>query len=120
MKRDDFTDLLQKLQSLEAQFNVTKGREYCAGDDDALRNFKQAGNLLQVRCPHCDVAHSVPPEIIALVYTFKHFTSICSYLARGHELSDEPIEGRIVDMRLYLALIAALIQEKKNEAIQEE
>ena len=105
MKRNVFIEeILEPLQRRELEINLSKGREYAAGDDDALQNFKL---IAQMR--------GVTPLSVCATYMAKHFLSIMDYSNRGMVLSDESIEGRIADLRLYAALFLALAEEKKDE-----
>ena len=115
MQRDDFIGLLDGLVKAERDLNLSKGREYAQGDEDALGNFKQAGEFVQVRCPECGCVHKIGPLAAAMVYMFKHFTSLASYVHQEQEFSNEPISGRVEDMRLYCALFLALAKEAKTQ-----
>ena len=55
------------------------------------------------------------PEVVAMIYLLKHIDSIRNYVLHGKEASDEPIFGRIMDARNYLALLGGLIRERKQE-----
>jgi len=83
------------------QINRTKGHDY-AGDDDALANFKQAGEKLGLR-----------PEQIWGVYADKHWSAVMTFVKEG-DVKSEPIEGRIHDVILYCFLLLGLIEEKKK------
>jgi len=100
MKREKITELVEYLTNLELEINMTKGREY-AGDDDALSNFKLAAEIV-----------GISPLQVCLVYTFKTFMAMGSYAKHNKELSDESIEGRVLDLRLYGALFLALAKEQ--------
>ena len=102
MKRDDFIALLTELQEQELEFNLSKGREYAQGDEDALLNFKRAADFL-----------GLTPEMVCMVYMYKHFAAIASYTATGDVQSDESIRSRVVDLRLYGALFQGLVEERK-------
>lgn len=116
LNRETFERLLWALQRDECEINQTKGREYAQGDEDALANFKQAGEFVRVRCPECGHAHPIGPQPALMVYLFKHFASLASFATNGHVLSDEPIAGRVADLRLYAALLYALALEAGDEA----
>jgi hypothetical protein len=98
MKRQDFENRLATLQELELRVNRSKGVEY-AGVDDALMNFKEDGEDL-----------GLPARQILAVHLNKHLKAIRYYLRTGETLSED-IHGRILDARLYLALLDALIVE---------
>ena len=110
MNRERFGRILTRLQEHEWAINNTKGREYAQGDDDALANFKQAGEFVHTQCPHCGGIHSIGTLAAAMVYLFKHFAALAAYTGSGKVLS-ESIEGRVDDFRLYAALFAAIVEE---------
>lgn len=112
MRRDNFVEILKRLQEDELELNLTKGREYAGGDGDALANFKQAGEFISTRCPECGCVHKIGSLSALMVYAFKHFCSLTSYAGVGEELSDEAIKGRVADLRLYAALFEALVEEQ--------
>jgi len=97
-QKELFDDMVLELNNLL----IKKGKEY-ASDADALANFKTASDI------------GVTPLQKALIFAEKHWFSIKSYVKRGKELSNEPIEGRIHDMINYLFLILCLIKEYKQE-----
>lgn len=103
MRRYDFENRLKYLQEFELKVNRSKGVEY-AGDDDALYNFKEDGEDL-----------GLPPRQILAVHLNKHLKAIRYYLRTGKVLSED-IHGRILDARLYLALLDALIVEDEQAA----
>jgi hypothetical protein len=107
MKREAFTKLLKSAHARELELNSTKGKDY-AGDDDALRNFKEAADDL-----------GLTPEQVLGVYLHKHYSAIRSYIEHG-ALASEPIQGRIDDARLYLALFEGLVQERADAAAPSE
>lgn len=102
MDRSTFTKLLEKSHARELKLNGTKGKDY-AGDEDALRNFKEAAAEL-----------GLTPEKVLGVYLHKHYSAIRTYIETG-AVSSEGIEGRIDDARLYLALLEGLVVEKQDK-----
>jgi hypothetical protein len=112
MDRNRFVGMLKEAHERELRLNQTKGVEY-AGREDALANFKQAGEFIKTTCPYCGKAHSIGALPALMAYAFKHFCSMASYAALGEELSDEDISGRVDDLRLYTALFSALAYEEK-------
>ena len=101
MLRSEVTALLNDLHNKEAKINITKGEEYAIENEDALNNFKQAAEML-----------NIIPRLICAVYMWKHFCAIMNHVKRGAVLS-ESIEGRVLDLRLYAALYLALVQEEE-------
>ena len=103
MNRSDFLKLLDELQIKEKDINITKGKEYADGDEDALLNFKRTARDVGI----------TPLQVLA-VFMHKHFDSIMRYTKMGYSESEEPIAGRIADLRLYAALGLALIEEERT------
>jgi hypothetical protein len=107
MKWAEQQALFKAMVAEEMKLLVTKGSEY-ASDHDALANFKD-----QAR----DVG--VSPLVVLSVLMNKHYRSLQSYIrAGGKTKSNEPIEGRIADLRNYLALMAFLIKDLEAEKVE--
>lgn len=98
MNRSKFGDLMDSVYDDLKRLNRTKGHDY-AGDDDALANFKLAGQRL-----------GLTPEAVWGVYASKHWSAIETYIKEG-QVESEPIEGRIKDAILYLFLLMGLVAE---------
>lgn len=91
--------LLIKMHEEELKVAETKGREYTQGD--RLDNFKRIGREL-----------GIDPKVVLWVYLKKHLDSIASFIKNKKVLS-EPIQGRIMDARVYLCLLRGLIEEEE-------
>lgn len=104
MTNDEFYKLFEKMHSDEESVMISKGREYTIGSDDKLQNFKDVARQTGLK-----------PIQVWSVYFLKHIASIQNYVKDGVEASNEPIEGRIMDARNYLALLAGLIKEQKRQ-----
>ena len=102
MLRSEVANMLKDLNEEEYNINVTKGEEYAIENEDALNNFKQVAEML-----------GTTPRMVCAIYMYKHFCSIMNHAKRGDVLS-EPIEGRILDLRLYAALYLALTREEEK------
>lgn len=106
MTYEDFDKLVAKMVEEEIGIGKTKGKEYTQGD--RLDNFKRLAKET-----------GVSPKLILWVYLKKHIDSIANYIKKENagtleELS-EPIEGRIMDARVYLSLLRGLIVEQKEK-----
>ena len=106
MTRDQFQSMLKAEFEEILKLNSTKGHDY-AGDEDALRNFKEVGKR-----------SGQTPINVWSVYYMKHEMSIETYVREGGLMS-EPIEGRIRDAILYLFLLLGLIQEQTDPFVGE-
>lgn len=100
MKWSEQQEIFQRIVNVEKDLLDKKGHEYAA-DEDCLANFR---SKLEI---------GVSPLQVAMILMDKHYSSIKSYVKLGHELSEESVEGRIHDMRNYLALFYMLVQEHK-------
>ena len=104
MKVKDFFKWADKEFEEEMRLMDVKGKEYTVSDDDKLKNFKSIGERLKLT-----------PEYVAMVYLLKHMASVRNYVTDGREASEEPISGRLRDIRNYCLLLGALIKEKKEQ-----
>jgi hypothetical protein len=89
----------------------TKGAEY-SGSDDKFANFKRLAAM-----------QGLPIESIWLTYFTKHFDSLVSFVKKrnqGKTVAEievglsEPIDGRILDMINYLAILRGMIVEERE------
>ncbi len=103
MTFEEFDKLLLKMSAEENNIRNTKAVEYTQGD--RLDNFKRIA-----------VELGITPQQVLWVYLKKHMDSIANYIKTGAVLS-EPIEGRIMDARVYLSLLRGLIEEEKERLI---
>lgn len=87
----------------------TKGAEYTGGSPDRLNNFRMVGT---------DV--DVPMEKVWYTYFNKHLRALQSYIKNGCTVkSNEPIQGRIMDLIVYLLLFNKMtleIERKRTPA----
>ncbi len=93
--------IMCKMHEEEMAIARTKGKEYTQGD--RLDNFKRIGAEL-----------GIDPKKVLWVYLRKHIDSIASFIKEEKVLS-EPIEGRIMDARVYLCLLRCLIEEERSK-----
>ena len=100
-----FESLYQKITEEETKIGKEKGKEYTQGND-RLDNFKRIAKELDL-----------DPKMVLWIYLKKHLDSICSFIKYNQTFSKEPIEGRIKDARVYLALLRGLIEDQKKEGI---
>ena len=103
MKVKDFFTWAEEQFKTEMELMKVKGQEYTVSDEDKLKNFKSIGERL-----------GLEPEMVCTVYLLKHMDSVRNYVIKGIESSNEPIEGRLHDIRNYILLLGALIKERKD------
>lgn len=105
MFRDEFMKLLEKMIEEEWATIGGKGEEYTRGQKDRLASFKETASFAGIK-----------PTQVAMIYLNKHYQSLAHYVATGETKSNESIESRIMDLRVYMALMRALIQEEREQA----
>lgn len=103
MTNADFLVLVERTTKHLYELSASKGKEYTDGSADRLENFKSEAK-------NCGITELQ----IWSVYASKHYRSIQSYIRHGGKVfSNEPIEGRIDDLLLYLLLLKGLIVDSK-------
>lgn len=98
----EYNKIVKMMIKEEEHVGKTKGLEYST-DQDKLEMFNTLSLLL-----------GVSKDMICTIFIMKHIFSILSYIKNGKTLS-EPIEERIKDIRVYLSLFRAIIEEKKSQ-----
>ena len=106
MNNAEFEEFFTTMKVEEMDTLVNKGKEYSVGNDDRFWNFKEVAQ---------DLPNTKASEV-CYIYLKKHLCSIASYIKHGREFSDEPIRGRIVDARNYLAILAGIIHEENRQS----
>lgn len=96
--------LVEQIFNRVKHLSKVKGGEY-AGDLDRLANFRRNAEALGLNM-----------ETIWSVYAAKHWDAIIQYVKdlQGDTTRprDEPIEGRVNDLIVYLILFRAMIEEQ--------
>ena len=77
-------------------------KEYARTEDNVFANFDRVADCLNISI-----------EKALMVYLLKHIDGINSYI-EGHESQREEISGRITDAIVYLFLLWAMIDGKKD------
>jgi hypothetical protein len=109
MRVEDFRKLKSEFDDYEAMLLGVKKTEY-ANDADRLINFKEASQMV-----------GLTPEYYCFVLITKHYHAIRKAVLEGEYnwcWSNEFGEGmkqRIADIRNYMLLLSALIEEKKGD-----
>lgn len=79
---------------------MKQGNDEYAGGANAFGNFQRLADQL-----------GLEPEVILMVYAVKHLDGIMSYV-NGYDSQRENVTGRIKDLRVYLAILNAMIHAK--------
>lgn len=110
MTNDKFAAFLELVHKAEIEVRAAGQAEYAHDDSNAFANFERVGNQL-----------GLSREQVLLVYALKHFDGITAHV-NGHKSQREDVRGRIKDLRMYLALLWAMVEEddnrRPNEAIE--
>lgn len=106
-----FNEILEQLIKQERKLGDTKGADYTIGDPDRLNNFKTVGSL--VGCPHCQ--KPIGPRAVWAVYVLKHILALLAWVKTG-KVESEGLEGRALDVRLYMPLGLGIAEEQQEQA----
>ena len=112
MDNQSLQNIREDMLSKESELLDIKGREYGA-DFDRLLNFKEIAALTNMK--------SVD---VCLLYMLKHIQSlVLAIKSRNYQSKwywsnngNEGLKQRIADARNYLLLLAACIEEERNES----
>lgn len=103
MLKNDFEQLVSRMVTDEGATISGKGEEYTHGSKDRLASFKETA-----------AATGMSPKQVCLVYMSKHWQALCNFVATGEVKSNEDVTSRIMDLRVYLALMRAIIEEERG------
>ncbi len=98
MTKDKMKEMMENLQKYEMQMREEGQKEYAHDDDNAFANFERVAEQT-----------GMTREQVLMVYLLKHIDGISSYV-KGHRSQREGIQGRIIDARVYLALLAGMVE----------
>lgn len=112
MRRQDFIAQVQRDQKRRVEL-MRGSQDAYANDQDALANFKGCAQMIHT-ATGLDMV-PVGPELVAVVYFYKHLTSILKHaLVPGFsDRAGETREGRFDDGVNYLDLLNAIITERE-------
>ena len=103
MLKTEFKELLDVMEDEEHDTILGKGEEYTRSQADRLSSFKEIASFA-----------GVTPKQVCMIFVAKHWQALANFVATGKTKSNEPIEGRIMDIRVYMALMRAIIQEESS------
>lgn len=104
MKIEKFLELTKQLDEDGRALYASKNRDY-ASDEHCFANFDFGGHLI-----------GADRYQILAVYLWKHLASIFRFI-RDRRVDSEPIRGRIIDARNYLAVLNAFVEEDTDAAL---
>lgn len=102
MNKNQFSTLLESIQSAECQVREDGQKEYSHDESNVFANFDRVAASLQL-----------DRKQVLLVYALKHWDGIVSYVG-GHKSQREDVRGRIKDLRMYLALLWGMVEEEEE------
>lgn len=103
MTFEEFENFQNRLLEEVRQMGSTKGKEYAFKHEDRFQNFNEDAEEMEIDRLLC-----------AWIFTNKHIRSVRSYITHKRTFSTESIRGRIIDIIVYLTLIAGMIEEEEN------
>jgi hypothetical protein len=106
MKYERMAEITDSLIAQERGIRETKGREY-ADDTDTLADFKEVA-----------AEAGITPLQCWLVYERKHSRAIGSAIRRGGATLSESLADRILDVRVYHALLLGLAEDEAQRVQQ--
>ena len=107
MTKEQMVGLMSRLHAEEKKARGAGQQEYAQDDSNAFANFERVAS-----------ATDTTREVVLLVYLLKHIDGISAYV-KGHRSQREPIRGRITDARVYLALLAGMVEEDEGKLEEE-
>jgi hypothetical protein len=106
MSNKEFYTLMNQIFTSAEAIARAKGEDYTKGSQDALANFKEGGEDI-----------NVDPVKVCWIFMNKHYQAITNYVKTNGASQSEPISERIKDMINYLVLMQALIVEKSAVSV---
>ena len=107
------SDLYQEMDNGEALFLLgglaeqevdiwDKAQEEYSEASNIFANFNRVAERLEIT-----------PEQVLLVYALKHMDGIISW-AKGNKMQRESVQGRIQDLRIYMAILYLMANEEES------
>lgn len=79
-------------------------KEYAHDEDNAYANFERVGAQL-----------GLSREKVLMTYLLKHIDGIIAWV-NGYQSQREDVTGRILDARVYLALLAGMVEDGREKS----
>lgn len=94
--------ILQRIQTEENYLREAGQKEYAHNDENALANFERVAEQT-----------GMTREQVLMIYLLKHLDGISAWI-KGHKSQREDVRGRILDARVYLALLYAMVEDEEG------
>lgn len=120
MNAQERLDRTKAFLAQEVNILETKGKEYSLSSDttnekDSLINFKQVGDMVSCKCENCGHTQKIGPKAAWAVYFLKHVFSVMTHIGNPEREMSESLNGRLLDIRVYSALLDCLDVEEKRD-----
>lgn len=100
MTQEEMAWVMEKMVEEENAARAAGQKEYAHGP--AFGNFERVAAQLKI-----------DRKVVLWIYLMKHMDGILAYI-NGHRSQREPVQGRIKDARVYLALLRGMIEEEDD------
>lgn len=107
LDKEEMAKIHAELVERETFLFAAGQKEYARREANVFANFNRIAENL-----------GLSPEQVLLVYLSKHFDGVVAWV-NGHRSQREDVRGRIDDMRVYLAILAAMIEAYEKEQVSE-
>lgn len=124
MLHQEFEHIYHSLEMMEDKTNGSKSKEYSTGED-RLANFKEI-------CDFVGEDITLTPSMLAFLFMMKHIQSLKNAMVKNdmdrnnwcfrtspESGSHEGHKQRLVDIRVYCALLDACVEEQLKDRPQE-
>ena len=98
MTRTEAVERIQIMQATEMELFYSGQNDYARSEENIFGNFIRLANML-----------NLDPEEVLMVYAVKHLDAILAWV-NGHDSGRENVQGRIHDLRVYLAILALMAE----------
>ena len=102
MTRDQFAQLLVKIQKAEELVREDGQKEYAHDENNCFANFERTA-----------AEFGLTREVVLMVFLKKHMDGIVAHV-KGHTSQREDIRERIKDARMYLGLMWGMVEDEEN------
>lgn len=99
---EDRETLLKEVFEVLHTLLIEKGKEYSAGKEDTLNNFRDRAKWM-----------GLEPQHLLFIDASKHLDAIKGWAVHGRPLTLEQADNRIYDAMVYLILLLALYRNEK-------
>jgi hypothetical protein len=114
MTRDEMAAVMKQMFAEEMATREQGQKEYARAKDNAFSNFEWIAAFMSR-----GRKEPLTREDVLVVYFLKHLDGIMAWL-NGHRSQREDVSGRILDARVYLALLRGMLEDTEETAVMAE